>query len=451
MRFFIFKTSLVISVSIFASNPQMSTENHKGKSHSCHFDAMTQKGFHIWGELDYLYYWSKKAPVSIPLVTKGDPLDPIPGAIGLEGTKVLFGNQSLDCLSQSGFKLSLRHWFEKSQKHGLEVSGMYFPKSYQKNFSKKSDTETALPVLGVPFVNIGAVTMMTSPGSVFPQFDLPLEINSQGSDSYVDGAGGWKIITNLGETALLASNGSEDANTGLIGKITSNSSSQLWNIEMNSLMYYAGQSSWRHSGIFGALYMDLAESLSLNYYAQRVTLSECVCYTAEIHDHFYTHNQFFGLQGGVKGEWCKNRYFFTYLVKLGLGDMRAVSYAKGSFVDGVPYVYNFWGHGNSGIFAQKSNHHKKIRNRFSILPQLSLKTGIKLSDYFRTSIGYDFLLMTRVVRPGKQIDRVINQTQAGAGPGGGSAILVGDKRPLMKNATSTYWAQGLSLGLEARF
>src|SRR5208283_6095108 len=50
----------------------------------------------IWASSDYLFWWSKNAPAPVPLVTTGSLADPIPGALGQPGTKVLFGDQTLD-------------------------------------------------------------------------------------------------------------------------------------------------------------------------------------------------------------------------------------------------------------------------------------------------------------------------------------------------------------------
>src|SRR5688572_15167165 len=45
----------------------------------------------LWASFEYLNWWIRSGPVSAPLVTVGDPTDPIPGAIGQPGTRVLSG------------------------------------------------------------------------------------------------------------------------------------------------------------------------------------------------------------------------------------------------------------------------------------------------------------------------------------------------------------------------
>src|ERR1019366_2429593 len=77
----------------------------------------------IWGVAEYQRWWIKNTSLP-PLITTGNPSDPLPGAIGQPGTQVIFGgNQSYGALN--GMRLSLGGWFQQSNL-GWEVSGFLF-------------------------------------------------------------------------------------------------------------------------------------------------------------------------------------------------------------------------------------------------------------------------------------------------------------------------------------
>jgi hypothetical protein len=110
----------------------------------------------------------------------------------------------------------------------------------------------------------------------------------------------------------------------------------------------------------------------------------------------------------------------------------------------------------SGIYVQPSNTGRFAQDRFAVLPEGELKIGFDITGRIRATIGYDFIYWSDVLRPGNQIDRVINISQTtgalwGNVPGGGGGALVGPARPQPLMKTSDFWAQGISFGLEFRF
>jgi len=64
-----------------------------------------------------------------------------------------------------------------------------------------------------------------------------------------------------------------------------------------------------------------------------------------------------------------------------------------------------------GLLALPSNIGTQTRNRFAVIPELGVKVGYQLTDHIRVYAGYNFLYASSVVRPGNQIDPVINRAQ----------------------------------------
>jgi hypothetical protein len=103
-----------------------------------------------------------------------------------------------------------------------------------------------------------------------------------------------------------------------------------------------------------------------------------------------------------------------------------------------------------GIFSQITNMGRHTRNVFAVAPEAQLQLGYTTPIGIRFFVGYDFLYISDVMRPGNQIDGTINFTgnPAIAGPG---AMLTGVARPLALLNGSSFWAQGINIGASYRF
>jgi Putative beta barrel porin-7 (BBP7) len=75
--------------------------------------------------------------------------------------------------------------------------------------------------------------------------------------------------------------------------------------------------------------------------------------------------------------------------------------------------------------------------------------GYQLTSRCRSFVGYNFLYLSRAVRPGDEIDTGVNPTQLQAALGRGKEV--GPDRPAFPGRNSTFWAQGLTLGLDFRY
>jgi len=77
-------------------------------------------------------------------------------------------------------------------------------------------------------------------------------------------------------------------------------------------------------------------------------------------------------------------------------------------------------------------------------PQLGVNVGYQLTDNVRAFVGYTFLYWNDVLRPGDQIDRVVNTTQSPVNLIG-NGLLVGPARPAPIFRESDFWAQASTL------
>jgi hypothetical protein len=84
-----------------------------------------------------------------------------------------------------------------------------------------------------------------------------------------------------------------------------------------------------------------------------------------------------------------------------------------------------------------------------VVPEFNLNVGRQVTDSLRLFVGYTFLYMSNVVRPGDQIDTTVNTTQLPdyTGPG----TLSGPARPAFTWRDTGMWVQGINVGAQLRF
>ncbi len=161
------------------------------------------------------------------------------------------------------------------------------------------------------------------------------------------------------------------------------------------------------------------------------------------YDSLGVHNQFYAPQIGLSAGATYSGFFFEAAGKLGLGLVHADAKADGSTTQQTATGMMTQAGGvlvpPAGIAASSS--------RFTVLPELSLTGGYNLATWCRVMVGYNLLYASEVVRVGSLIgavdDRQVPQlpTYSASVQGTGALHLQG----------SSFWAQGLTAGLEFRY
>ena len=106
--------------------------------------------------------------------------------------------------------------------------------------------------------------------------------------------------------------------------------------------------------------------------------------------------------------------------------------------------------------------------RFAGILETALRASYCFNRYFKLNAGYDFLWVSKLLRPGDQIDRKINPTLTGLaeatrstvgtrsdptpfGMPGPAQAPQGVKRPHFEYKQTSFWAQGFTIGFEVGF
>jgi hypothetical protein len=103
--------------------------------------------------------------------------------------------------------------------------------------------------------------------------------------------------------------------------------------------------------------------------------------------------------------------------------------------------------GPEGVFAQPANEGQFSQVHFAVVPEVQLKLGYNITPSVLATVGYDFLFDSNVIRPTDQINRNIPKGQTFLQGGD----IVSTTSPAKLFRTTSFFAQGISVGLEFRF
>jgi putative beta barrel porin BBP7 len=232
------------------------------------------------------------------------------------------------------------------------------------------------------------------------------------------------------------------------GSATQRLRSRLWGAEGSVVIGLANPGPWRLDLLGGIRYLNLSEGFSFATSSPDLPPGPVTVFRTK--DEFDANNDFYGGQVGLRGRYLWGRFTADATVKVAVGAMRQHLDVAGSLTTNFfspPIVQTFGG----GIFAQASNIGSHRRDVIAVVPEAGLNVGFRLTDWATILVGYSFLYASDVVRPGSQIDRVINPTQSQAISLNNPATLSGVARPTFRFQSSDFWAHGLNAGFAFTF
>jgi len=352
---------------------------------SCHLPPACPQP-QCWLEASVLAWRIKDGPLNFPVVTTGNPLDPLAGAVGQPGTRVLYGGDGVDYDWTPGFKIALGTWLGDGPV-GVETN-LFWLRTADESFNAGGAQPLYLPTFNVR-----------------------------------SGAEGRLVVT--------------DQTAGLAGTVGVDSDSRLWGLDANAL-YSLSRGDTEATLLAGFRYADLDERLTI-----RNTTTNAGGVVTSMQDRFETENRFYGGQVGGRLTMYSGVWSFGLSARLALGQTRQTV-----DVTGVTRQSNLANPLPGGFFALPSNIGRRTTTDFTAIPELNLRLGVQLTDGIRAFVGYDALYWSKVARPGDQVDRVTNPTQS---PSFGGGALVGEARPRFLTETASFYAQGVSAGVEWRY
>ncbi len=368
----------------------------------------------LWFRTDYLVWWFKDGPTPGPVTITNLPAGLARSPLATFNPGTVLGS-GIDYGTFSGFQGTFGGWFDCDHVLAWETSGFWLErrsKSFGAAATLPAGPDQFLPLLGsLPDPVRTVIQPLFGPGST------------------------------LSASSTIAAH------------------SRFWQSEDNIILNAGDDENVRLGLLAGVRFLDLKEDLTLGLgtIIQAPTgppgpgnLFTPAGPTARgnLFDSFQTINHFYAGQVGARGGWCGDGFSVEVAAKLGLGvnhEVVDIYGARSLVTTGTTPPLNLTAPG--GFLAQASNIGRRTHNEFAVLPEAQLNVGYDANCHVHVGVGYSFLYLSSVVRPGNQIDPTVNFAQLTV-PG----VLPGpQQRPLPQFNQSDFWAQGVNFSLEFRF
>lgn len=232
------------------------------------------------------------------------------------------------------------------------------------------------------------------------------------------------------------------------GTLLVETDSQLWGADVNFRKAVCRTCDSRSEWFAGLRYLNLAENLRITEFITAQPAAPDPAGTQVIvQDAFSTRNQFYGGQIGWAVGRSRGRWDFDTRFSLAAGVTRQtleISAFQSRVKPGQPQETFLGG----GLLAAGPNIGTFTKDRFSVVPEATFTAGYRVTPNFRATVGYNFLYWSNVIRPGDQIDRVVDLTFV---PNSLNVPFSGVNRPQPTFKTTDLFVTGIQFGVEYRW
>jgi hypothetical protein len=361
----------------------------------------------LWASAGYMMTWLRSDHLPLPLLTVGRATDIPPGALGQGGTGILV-NDKTDYDMFSGVRAEVGVFLDEGRCFSLELAGQFWASNTQ--HAAQSSDVMGNPILARPIFDVS--TGMSSA--------LPTSIPN-----------------------VFAGAASVDARAEILGS------------ELNARWHTYTCPQFQADVLVGFRYFHLGESLAiregltplfagaLSFQGTPVPVPSVVA----VLDQFKTRNDFYGLQLGGQCRFDCEWLFFSPYAKCAIGGTQQTVDIHGTTGLITPTSFTV---ANGGVLALPSNSGHYTRSVLSVLPEGGLTFGVKICKGVELTAGYSFLLLSGVVRPGRQIDPGVNLSQVPSSVAFGTTSTA-PSRPVFLINNEVVWMNNLTLGLNFRY
>jgi hypothetical protein len=352
----------------------------------------------FWIDVENIAWKVRSMPIAFPLALS----TPVAagGLIGGEGARVLFGDDNVDYGNYFNvLRVSGGFWCGCERNHGIELSG----------FIQEAKSQIA-------------------------DFSSPINGHQVLSRPLID------ALTGQNSAVLIAFPGQ------FAGEININARLKMGGAEANYLKSCVYCDRFKLNFLAGVRYIDHDETLSITSRSTIPALDPADPTLVDIFDEFACRNQFFGGQVGFEMELRHRRWFLDLTGKIAAGNQNENLNIRG-FTNNRTLGVNSTVPG--GMLALAGNITDTTDNEFAYVPEVTLKLGYQWTQRVSTFVGYNGLYISRLMRPGDQIDPVINPVFLPVSTQFGGDF--GPVRPINNFNKSDFWAQGVTFGVSIRY
>jgi hypothetical protein len=348
--------------------------------------------------VDYLHWWVQKQPMPA-LVTTGSINDSIPGAFGQPNTQFYIDDVS-NGGAHDGARLMFGYDFDREGILGFDISGFML--------------DTTSPTAAVSGNGSASSTVLTRPfyNTVTHAQDAdPINIPGVMAGSFVASAP--QML--MGAEANLR-----------------------WLVNPSPI------NGPRFTLLAGFAYLGLDEKLVIDENLTDVPGLGAGGNHYVLNDNFTTFNRFYGGQIGGEFDFQVGPVMLLFIGKCAFGKTEEVLNITG-FTTVTEASGAVATNPAAGLYAGPGNVGRHTGDEFAAVPQGQFKLAYAFNEYVRMSLGYDALWISRVIRPGNQVNQDVNVQPIGGPP-------VGPLDPaFVPFRSSGLWAEGFNVGLEINY
>jgi hypothetical protein len=379
----------------------------------------------LWFRGSYLYYHVGDLPIPSVLAT-------VNGATAI-------GAQDVDYSWLSGGKLEIGRWLDCRHTWGLEFTGFLLQEK-NRTFTLTGDGTAGSPTIGRPILD------------ALPNVPVSIIIASPP----------------VGQTP------------GFAGRMDVTTSSQLGSLEFGFARNLCYTGCWSLDALAGVRYLDLSESINIQ--TDTLALGGQTPFTLNasdpiynrllVTDRFRTRNQMWAGQFGARAEYRSGIFFGAVRGTVAMGPNQQTSDISGNTTAFQPDriirggVIQGGQAGAAGGLLAVPGGNQPLANGgtanlpygnagtqrtdwFAIAPEVGIQAGVQVTRSLRVHLGYNFLYINNVVRPGDMIDTTINGKFVPSNQAFGSQS--GPDRPTIQNGRDAFIAHGAEMGFQLLF
>lgn len=367
----------------------------------------------FWTNFDYLLWFAQAQPTSFPFVTSGPPAaGGIPGSVG---TTTLHSNSDLGYNLINGFRITTGWFRDDARRYGWYGSGFLLEQKANVFFAQSDASGQGL--LARPFID--ATT--GGPNALYASFP-----------TFVSG-----------NILIYSSNQTWGAEGGPIVNLFRSSPDDggcLWDVNLMTAFRFLQIREMVRMQQFSSPILGSTLPFDGKLYGPPVQI--------EVNDEFNTTNRFYGGQLGLQSTLRYNRVSFGMTGKVAIGVMNQVVDVNGFSILRQPSSIG-QSVAQGGLFANSTNIGRYNNDEFTVIPELNANLGYNWCSWLSTTIGYSFMYVNRVARPGDQFGATVNPAVVPVSPTYGLGGAVATPNPILTQ--SDFWLQGVSFGLNIRY
>ncbi len=355
--------------------------------------------YSVWVEGGFLRYWIKPAPSPVLLAVTAPGGLPAP----------LIGGRDYEYGPTDGGWVGAGLWL--NDRHTIGIGGKAFMLEQRTVFSAANSAPDGTPLLTRPFID----ALLAQPAALF--------------------------VSNPGVLA---------------GGLWTAAGARLSGADAYAVHNIAYCCNYSVDFLAGFKYLDLDEFLAVNQVSRPIGAGVVTFNNAvfpgnggpalALTDRFRTRNQFYGGTIGFRTEYRLGPAFANLTTIVGMGNNHQVVDIDGTSQVAVPGQPVLPG----GLLAVNgANMGREVTNRFAVVCDIGAQAGFQVTRFARLLVGYDFLYLNNVARPGGQIDPTINPRLLTTSTS--FRTLTGLTSPIRTDARDDFFAHGVRVGLELQF